>query len=77
MALNPDLIIIAVMGTEHGVGAEEKRRWLKYPALEAVRTGRVHVLDPDLVCSPSPLTFADALVSIVRLVHPQVSLGLD
>jgi len=72
MALNPDLIIIAVMGTEHGVGAEEKRRWREYPAIEAVRAGRVHVLDPDLVCSPSPLTFADTLVGIARLIHPQV-----
>ena len=72
MALNPDLIIIAVMGTEHGVGAEEKRRWQEYPAIEAVRADRVHVLDPDLVCSPSPLTFADTLVGIARLIHPQV-----
>ncbi|MCL2458568.1 MAG: helical backbone metal receptor [Desulfobulbus sp.] len=71
MTLNPDLIIIAVMGTEHGVGAEEKWRWQKYPAIEAVRTGRVHLLDPDVVCSPSPLTFADTLVSIARLLHPQ------
>lgn len=70
MALNPDLIIIAVMGTEHGVGAEERRRWLAYPAIGAVRAGRVHVLDPDLVCSPSPLTFADTLITIARLIHP-------
>ncbi|MDR2551166.1 MAG: helical backbone metal receptor [Desulfobulbus sp.] len=75
LALNPDLIIIAVMGTEHGVGAEEKRRWHEYPAIEAVRTGRVHVLDPDLVCSPSPLTFADTLVNIARLLHPEVAIS--
>lgn len=71
MALDPDLIIIAVMGTEHGVGAREKLHWLEYPAIGAVRSGRVHVLDPDLVCSPSPLTFADTLVAIARLIHPQ------
>ncbi|WP_310600064.1 helical backbone metal receptor [Desulfobulbus sp.] len=75
LALNPDLIIIAVMGTEHGVGAEEKRRWQEYPAIEAVRTERVHVLDPDVVCSPSPLTFADTLVNIARLLHPQVTIS--
>ncbi|MCL2789450.1 MAG: helical backbone metal receptor [Desulfobulbus sp.] len=77
MALDPALIIIAVMGTEHGVGAEEKQRWLGYPAIGAVRAGRVHVLDPDLVCSPSPLTFADTLVTIARLIHPQAIIPSD
>lgn len=73
LALNPEVIIIAVMGTEHGIGAEEKQRWLGFPALEAVRTGRVHVMDPDLVCSPSPATFAETLVAIARLIHPEIS----
>jgi iron complex transport system substrate-binding protein len=71
LALNPDLIIIAVMGSEHGVGAGERQRWQDYTAIEAVRAGRVHVMDPDLVCSPSPATFADTLVTIARLIHPE------
>jgi len=75
IALNPDLIIIAVMGTEHGIGAGERQRWLEYAALEAVRTGRVHVMDPDLVCSPSPVTFAATLVTIARLIHPEAVLA--
>jgi iron complex transport system substrate-binding protein len=71
IALNPDLIIIAVMGSENGIGAEEKKRWQTFPTLEAVRTHQVYVMDPDLVCSPSPLTFADTLVTIARLIHPE------
>ena len=75
LALNPDLIIIAVMGSEHGVGAEEKKHWLSFAALEASRSGRVHVMDPDLVCSPSPATFADTLVAVARLIHPEAPLA--
>lgn len=75
LALNPDLIIIAVMGSEHGVGAEEKKHWLSFTALEASRNGRVYVMDPDLVCSPSPATFADTLLAVARLIHPEAPLG--
>ncbi len=75
LALNPDLIIIAVMGSEHGVGAEEKKHWLSFAALEASRSSRVHVMDPDLVCSPSPATFADTLVAVARLIHPEAPLA--
>lgn len=71
LALNPDLIIIAVMGPEHGIGAEQKNHWMSFAAIEAVRAGRVHVMDPDLVCSPSPATFANTLAAIARLIHPE------
>lgn len=75
IALNPDLIIIAVMGSENGIGAEEKKHWQTFPTIEAVRANRVHVMDPDLVCSPSPLTFADTLVTIARLIHPEATIN--
>ena len=70
LALAPDLIIIAVMGSEDGIGANEKTKWLSYDVLKAAKTGRIYVLDPDQVCSPSPLTFAKALEDIARLIHP-------
>lgn len=70
LALDPDLIIIAVMGSEGGIGSVEKSRWEGYQAMRAVRAGRVHILDPDQVCSPSPLTFAASMEVIARLIHP-------
>ena len=70
LALDPEVIIIAVMGSEDGVGGGEKGKWERYQAMRAVRDGRVHVLDPDQVCSPSPLTFAASLEAIARLIHP-------
>jgi iron complex transport system substrate-binding protein len=76
IALNPDVIIIAVMGSENGIGAEEKNRWLRFATIDAVRHQQVHLLDPDLVCSPSPLTFADTLSTFARLIHPEAAIGL-
>jgi len=35
-----------------------------------VRAGRVHTVSPDLVCSPSPATFVEALAAIAELIHP-------
>ena len=74
VALDPDVIIIAVMGSElGGVGAEQQQMWYSYSSMKATRSGRVHVVDPDLVCSPSPTTFADTLVTIAALIHPQLA----
>lgn len=73
VALDPDVIIIAVMGSEHGgVGATQLQMWHTYSSINATRNGRVHVVDPDLVCSPSPTTFADTLATIATLIHPQL-----
>lgn len=76
LALNPEVIIIAVMGSEHGIGADEKKRWLRFTTLDAVRDQQVHLLDPDLVCSPSPLTFANTLLTFARLIHPQAVINV-
>ncbi len=71
LALNPDVIIIALLGTEHGIGATAKTHWHTFSTIKAVHNNRVHVINPDLVCSPSPTTFADTLVTIAQLIHPQ------
>lgn len=76
IALNPQVIIIAVMGSENGIGAEEKKRWHHFATIDAVRDQRVHLMDPDLVCSPSPLTFADTLVTFARLIHPEADITI-
>jgi len=73
IATDPDLIVIAIMGSETGLAGTEKRQWLQVPVLTAARTGRVHVLDPDLVCSPSPMTFARTLRVMADLIHPEIA----
>ncbi|MDD2463937.1 MAG: helical backbone metal receptor [Desulfobulbus sp.] len=77
IALNPQVIIIAVMGSENGIGAAEKKRWHNFTTIDAVRDQRVYLMDPDLVCSPSPLTFAETLVTFARLIHPEVAAALS
>jgi len=73
LAENPDTIIIAIMGNETGLAGKEQERWRDISVIKAVRDGRVHIIDPDLVCSPSPATFAEALAILSRLVHPELN----
>lgn len=70
LAKDPDTILVAIMGSETGAGAQEKKKWLGFQMLSAVKNKRVHILDPDLVCSPSPASFIEALEQIVQLIHP-------
>lgn len=67
---NPDVILIAIMGSEGAMGAREKEKWLRFPAIAAVREGRVFVVDPDLFCSPSPMSFVRGLRQAAELIHP-------
>jgi len=74
VARNPDLIIVAIMGAEGVSGTKEKEEWSRYTSIKAVKTGNIHVVDPNLVCSPSPQTFVQALRTITRLIHPEVGI---
>jgi len=75
LAQNPDVILIAIMGGETGIAGAERQRWLRYPALAATKNKRVYVIDPDLVCSPTPVSFAKALALVAELLHPGLRLG--
>ncbi|CAK8723828.1 Cobalamin-binding protein [Candidatus Electronema halotolerans] len=73
--LNPDVILIAMMGSESGgLARQEKETWQGFPFLSAVQRGQVHVISPNLVCSPSPATFASTLAVIAKLIHPDLPL---
>ncbi|RWX50111.1 substrate-binding protein [Candidatus Electrothrix marina] len=69
---NPEVIIIAMMGSESGIAQEEKKKWQGFP-IAAVRNDQVHVVSPDLACSPSPATFAETLSIMASLIHPELS----
>jgi len=74
LADNPDIIIIAIMGSETGIAAKEKADWLHFDSIEAVKNGHVYVINPDLACSPSPATFVEALQIICSFIHPEIQL---
>ncbi|MEW6077135.1 MAG: ABC transporter substrate-binding protein [Thermodesulfobacteriota bacterium] len=67
---NPDVILISGMGTDTAGAEQEKRTWLNYSSLNAARTGEVHVIDSEILCSPTPVSFADALAYVAALIHP-------
>lgn len=71
IAANPDIIIIAMMGSESGAAAKEKQKWQKISVINAVQNERVFIINPDIACSPSPITFASTLELVSKLIHPE------
>jgi iron complex transport system substrate-binding protein len=69
---NPDVIIIVTMGI---AGEEEKEAWAKYKSLNAVKNGRIYIIDSYRLCSPTPVSFAETLEEIARILHPQIQGG--
>jgi len=68
---NPDIILIATMGTSKKAGEIEKQRWMKFSSLNATRENQIYVLDPELILSPTPVTFAKGLKQVSSLIHPE------
>lgn len=62
---NPDVIIIASMGM---AGDQEREIWQNYKSLNAAKHGRIYVVDPDMVCSPTPLRFVKTLKKFIDIL---------
>jgi iron complex transport system substrate-binding protein len=66
----PDIILISSM--ERGGRFEKaKEEWLRWTSIPAVKTGRVHLIDSDLIDRPSPRV-VEGLEKMARLIHPGV-----
>lgn len=65
IANNPDYIFIATMGI---TGEEELRVWNKYPSMKATKNKKIFIIDSDIACQPSPITFAQTLELMVQLM---------
>jgi iron complex transport system substrate-binding protein len=63
---NPDIIVVVLMGL---IGEEEKERWESYQNLSAVKKGQVFIVDADRTCSPTPLSFVEALDELISLIY--------
>lgn len=74
IADNPDVILIAIMGSETGNAKREQMKWQRYPSITAVRDNRIFIIDPDMACSPSPATFAETLLLVAAYIHPNAYL---
>ena len=62
---NPDVIIVVLMGS---LGKNEMENWEKFTALNAVKRQKVFTVNADNTCSPTPVSFVNALGEIIRLV---------
>ena len=67
---NPDVILVATMGTSRKAAALERDRWMGFSSLKAGAANEIHVLDPELICSPTPVSFAQGLARVAVLIHP-------
>lgn len=72
LARNPEIILIATMGSSKKAGQIEKQRWMAFKGMKAVKNNRIHVLDPEMICSPTPTTFVKGLTDILPLIHPEL-----
>lgn len=70
---NPDIIFIATMGSSKSGAKKEKKTWESYPSLTATKNQTIYILDPEAICSPTPVSFAETLKDIVPLIHPEIS----
>ena len=68
IARNPEVIILATHGAATGAAAKEK--FARFASLAAVRAGRVHTADGDLVHRYTPRV-ADGLEALARAIHPE------
>jgi ABC-type Fe3+-hydroxamate transport system substrate-binding protein len=71
VAARPQVIIDTTMGNEERVGASAAMAfWSAFPAIPAVRDGRVYGFKAYQVLRPGP-RIAEALESIAHFIHPE------
>ena len=66
IARNPDVIFIVTMGI---IGNEEKEIWEDFREINASRNGRVFLIDANMACTPTPVSFVHTLEIIVSLLN--------
>ena len=69
---NPDVIFIATMGSSKKAGKNEKKAWMEFDFLKACKNNEIHILDPNIVCSPTPKIFAQGLKEFYHFIHPEI-----
>ncbi len=66
IAENPDYIFIATMGI---VGDEEKAIWQKYTSINATKQNNIFIIDSEIACQPTPVTFVQTIKIIAEKVN--------
>lgn len=66
IANNPDYIFIATMGI---VGEEELKAWSRYSSLKAAQNKQIYIIDSDIACQPTPITFVQTIKLMDELIN--------
>jgi iron complex transport system substrate-binding protein len=66
---SPEVIVISSMNPE-GDYQKTLRDWNRWKTIPAVKNGRVHIIDSDLIDRPSP-RIIDGLEQLARMLHPE------
>ena len=53
------------------LGERASRRWQEFRSIQAVKEGRIHIIDADLVCNMGP-RLAEGLEEVAKILHPEV-----
>lgn len=63
---NPDVIFIVTMGI---VCDEEVKTWESYTELNAVKRKKIFILDSNIACTPTVLSFTETLEQIIKKIY--------
>lgn len=63
---NPDIIFVVTMGI---VGEEEVSIWKNYKQINAVKNNKIFVLNSDIACAPTPITFTETFKVIIKNLY--------
>lgn len=67
---NPQVIILVTMGD---VTASQRRFWENFSQIDAVRNGRIYVIDADLVCKPTINRFLAGVETIQNTLYQDIA----
>ena len=66
IARNPDYIFVTTMGI---MGEEETKVWKTFSNINATKNDHVFIIDSDLACTPTPVTFIQTLEIISKHIN--------
>ena len=69
IARDPQVILLSSMLSNEPMNSQ-KKWWERYREISAVRTGRIKVIQADLILRPSP-RIVDGLAEVARAIHPE------
>jgi iron complex transport system substrate-binding protein len=75
LSRSPEVILISSMNPR-GDYQRTLEDWSRWKTIPAVRNGRIHLMDSDLIDRPSP-RIIEGLEEMARLLHPERFKGLD